>query len=42
MKIPPVEVELFHANGRLDRHDDTSIRYFVVFHLPLIYQIHHT
>jgi hypothetical protein len=27
MKIPPVEAQLFHADGRTDRHDEGNSRF---------------
>jgi hypothetical protein len=27
MKIRPVEAQLFHADGRTDRHDEANTRY---------------
>jgi len=31
MKIRPVGDELFHAEGQLDRHDETNIRFSEFF-----------
>jgi len=31
MKIRPAGAELFHADGRTDRHDEADSRYFAIF-----------
>ena len=35
MKIRPVEAELFHANGQMDRHDEANSRFFRNFEKTL-------